>query len=99
MPSSEHYRILSTKLKELAQSESLALNEEEAAQVSYFHEVGEYGLALETLLDIVVDREAPPSNLDYDRMADLVELMGLSEGGAFSRVRLKELVVRFPQRE
>ena len=78
MTSAEHFRDLEEKLVTLLK-ELPALSDSDRSEVLHFLDVGEYGLALETLVgSMVKDRQVLSSEIVL-RIRNLAGLMGLKD--------------------
>jgi hypothetical protein len=78
MTSAAHYRNLEEKLQELLAIQS-TLKESDRSDVLHFIDVGEYGLALETLVGALIeDQQKLPTEVEH-RVRDLAVLMDLAD--------------------
>jgi hypothetical protein len=75
----EHYRFLEDELRSLISSPGDWLSDTERQDVADFIDVAEYGLAYETLRDIVTQRNKTLSPEYHRRLVEVARRMGLSE--------------------
>ena len=69
------FTIVEQKFNSLLQAASTQLNSSELGEVRDFIRVGEYGLALETFIDIVVEERKQISSEIFDRCREIAEEM------------------------
>lgn len=80
------YPLLEERLGSLLSSDAGHLTADEKREVRDFIEVGEYGLAYETLCDIITEGNKTISSDTYDRLAALGRRMEFAED-VWSRLR------------
>jgi len=67
------------RLLSLLQEGSLKLSASQRQEVADFLNVGEYGIALETLSALIVEEEKPLSHRVFSEMLELADEMGIRE--------------------
>lgn len=85
-----NYEYLDDQLKWLVSSPPKWLTLDEFKEVHDFIDVGEYGVALETLCGIVVEEKKRIHREKYQKISELGQMMGIEED---TWLQLKPLVI------
>lgn len=75
MTSIEKYSEIKDGLLFLLSDSSGVLNDKETKEILHFMDVNEYGLALETFVDILIDEKKFISNQSYKKVEELASMM------------------------
>ena len=83
----DHYRQMEESLQALVKALPAGWTEADRAEVQHFIDVGEYGLALETLAGIAVEEDRPFDKAFLDRVAKPAEIMQMLDSPAIRDLR------------
>ncbi len=83
----DHYRLLEESLQILIGALPIGWTEADRAEVQHFIDVGEYGLALETLAGIAIEEDRPFDEAFLERMAKPAEIMQMLDSPAIQDLR------------
>jgi plasmid maintenance system antidote protein VapI len=75
----DYYKYLDSQLRNLILAPGEWLTQDEFKEVSDFIDVGEYGVAFETLCSLLVEENKGITQEKYQKIAELGKVMGIEE--------------------
>lgn len=78
---------------DLFASSSANFSENEMQEVREFIDHGEYGLAIETFVDILKEEKKRPSQQQFDIIASIADAMSIDKGTLFRRLTKRSSIL------